>query len=193
LVLRAENNESANYLVAAIALVTAVLVYTMRRHPQARKSRVALGVLLPFVIGAVAIGGWRMREERRIARERELVRPAELEATDVRLEGTGSSRNVAGRVRNRSSHEVYAITFLVSFLENAETMFTYPTTAYVRPPQRLAGSLVAAAPEGRLVRDYSPMLPPHGAFVMVSSTGAPASFLNDTSVVPAVASTSTRA
>jgi hypothetical protein len=58
-----------------------------------------------------------MREERRIARERELVRPAELEATDVRLEGTGSSRNVAGRVRNRSSHEVYAITFLVSFLE----------------------------------------------------------------------------
>src|SRR5215472_6312247 len=62
-----------------------------------------------------------------------------------------------------------------------------------RPPQRLGGSLVTAAPEGRPVRDYSPMLPPHGAFVMVSSTGAPASFLNDTSVVPAVASTSTRA
>src|SRR5262249_43701084 len=62
-----------------------------------------------------------------------------------------------------------------------------------RPPQRLTGSLVAAAPEGRPVRDYGPMLPPHGAFVMVSSTGAPASFLNDTSVVPAVASTSTRA
>ena len=39
LVFRALNNESAIYLIASIALVTGVLVYTMRQHPQARKSR----------------------------------------------------------------------------------------------------------------------------------------------------------
>jgi hypothetical protein len=51
---------------------------------------------------------------------------------NVELEGTGSSRSLTGRVRNRSPHEVYSITFLVSFVENGETMFTYPTTSLRR-------------------------------------------------------------
>ena len=72
-----------------------------------------------------------MRDPRRgSARERQLVSPAELELTGVGLAKTG----LTGRVRNRSPYEVYSITFLVSFVEHGETMFTYPSTAYLTVP-----------------------------------------------------------
>lgn len=69
LVFQTFGRESASFLIAAIALLAALLIYTLKPHPSARKRWVLLAVGGPLLLGPLAFYGWWSYEERISARE----------------------------------------------------------------------------------------------------------------------------
>lgn len=107
LVAKAAANSSSNYLIATVALIAAVAVYSLQPHPAANKRRVLYAVLGPLVasvlvwaIGvAVEVHAWRRCQERQDVAVREVKGKLKI---DVRIDILGDpSRTPASTPASR--------------------------------------------------------------------------------------------
>jgi hypothetical protein len=119
--------------ILALALVTALAVYTFSSGVKARRRWVALFVLGPIVLGGGLLYGWNEYTERRAV---SLIRSDEVELNEVGFvpQGLGANPRLSGKIRNRSAYWLQAVTVEFVVSESGDVIDRRSTTFYPRVP-----------------------------------------------------------
>lgn len=134
LLVRASDTSSAGYLIAAIALVTMLLLYTLKSHPQARKRRVLLAVLLPVLGVPASVAGYVWYQDYAARREQRPIAHQQIEIAGTVLRQSYGSTHFAARVRNRSPHVLTGLTIQIEITEKGETIEKVKQECYLEVP-----------------------------------------------------------
>jgi len=111
--------------VSAIILMSAILIYTLRPHPQVKKSRLALWVLAPFLLLAVVGAAYMVYHANRaeIARFLASAKPLSSDQYEIFDEtiGSGTFAKYQGRLKNKSNLTIMQAKLQIVFVNNAMT------------------------------------------------------------------------
>ena len=131
LLVRAADTSSVGYLVGAISLVTALLLYTLKSHPQARKDRVLVAVVLPLIAIPASYVWYQGYTARRAQRS---ISHEQLQILDPGLRQPAGTTHFVARVRNRSPHVLTGLTIQIEITEKGETVETVKQQCYLEVP-----------------------------------------------------------
>jgi hypothetical protein len=122
LLVRASDTSSAGYLIGAISLVAALLLYTLKSHPQARKRRVLVAVVLPLIAIPASMASYAWYQGYAARRAQRSISHEQLEILGPALRRRGGGTHFVARVRNRSRHVLTDFTIRIEITENGETV-----------------------------------------------------------------------
>lgn len=110
------------YSIGAIIVLAALLLYTLKPHPQVRKGRLLLFVVGPFIAVGVGWYGWSEYELFQERRAASLIQPEQLEIMNLEVKSSDDFRSnfssdcysddclyLTGTVVNRSSHALTSL------------------------------------------------------------------------------------
>jgi hypothetical protein len=133
LLVQASDSDGPAYLIAAIGVLTGLVVYTLMPHPNARKKLLLLAIALPTVGIPSALFGamwWQSYKVRRQARAIS-VADIDLEAVTLRRDGL---TYLVGKLRNRSPHVLQGLTLEIVIRELEDVIERATTECSVLVP-----------------------------------------------------------
>jgi len=122
LLVRASDTSSVGYLIGAISLATALLLYTLKSHPQARKRRVLVAVVLPLIAIPASMASYVWYQGYAARRGQRSISHEQLQILNSALTRRGGTTYFVARVRNRSPHVLTGFTIQIEITENGETV-----------------------------------------------------------------------
>jgi hypothetical protein len=120
LAFKAIESSSAGFPISGVVLLAALLIYTLKPHPHARKRWVLAGVGGPLVLAALGLYFWLHYESGGPPARRRSLASIPHEQVDVvspRLSGYGG---LSGRLRNRSPLTVEVVALRISAFDGAD-------------------------------------------------------------------------
>lgn len=127
------------YSVAAIILLAALLIYTLKPHPQVRKGRFLLFVVGPFVALGTGWYGWSEYEQFQAQKAASLITLEQIEVMNLEVESSDDFHSnllsdcldntcdyLTGTVLNRSSHVLTSITLDFGRIDITVALFVPP-------------------------------------------------------------------
>ena len=119
---KALDSSNVNYFVVAIILINAILIYTFRPHPNARKKRVLVAVVTPIMIVPLlfVIFSWYGTYQEK--KKERVIKLEEVELGEVLLNSRFGSLSLSGRIKNKSPHILVSADIEVDIREGTEVV-----------------------------------------------------------------------